>query len=461
MKMTAMEENAKTLAALLGIDEEEAAKKLDISVLITYDGSDATSQTLAGFTQQLLNRTVRSSKATICTVESPAVEIVIGNVDPCSSGPYVFVSVTEKAMSITKHPQRDSEIVDVHPVILLLAACYAAAVSIRTAVKEAQLTGSDTITIAYDELLGEHPSVLSEKVFVGEAYLAGAGAIGNGFLFALRYFNVHGRLHVVDPKRVRDGNLNRCAFFELSDIGTDKAPCLCRVAQPFFKNLDLVPHVKRLDAVEGRSSGPWLERLIVAVDSRRVRRNLQTEIPREVYDASTTDVREVVLHFSRQPTQGECLCCVYREEEQERNRETHVAESLGVAVKDVQSGFITEASAQQIHALYPDIQPSTIIGTAYDTLFKALCGQQALRTDEGRQVLAPFSFVSVLAGTYLAIETVLRLLRVEREKVFNYWRISPWSSPVLRLRQYRLARSDCEFCSREYAREVIRNLWKG
>lgn len=56
------------------------------------------------------------------------------------------------------------------------------------------------------------------------------------------------------------------------------------------------------DVPAKQGGGAWLKRLIVGVDSPRARRNLQTEVPGEVYDASTTGISEVVVHFS--PTAG-------------------------------------------------------------------------------------------------------------------------------------------------------------
>jgi len=74
-------------------------------------------------------------------------------------------------------------------------------------------------------------------------------------------------------------------------------------------------------------------------------------------------------------------------------------------------------------------------------------------------VLAPFSFVSVLAGAYLAIEVVRRCSLGGRADNYNYWRASPWHSPNLALRQQRLRIEDCECCGNETLRAVNRQLW--
>jgi len=457
--MNAVVENAKTLAAMLGIDEGEAAEKLNATALITFNRSDHTATLLADMVAQLLNRTLRRTGTLMDTAEDPAVEVVIGDSRPRSSGSRVFVAVSAEGMSVTFDRREPRVLFPVHRSLLLLTSCYAAAAVLKAVTNDTNWGGYEPVTMTFSEVLNAEQVLLSERVDLGEAYLAGAGAVGNAFLYTLRYFNVSGRLNVVDPKLVSPGNLNRCMFFDISAIGHPKATYLCRAANPFFKLLELVSQDKRLDQVEAKSAGPWLRRLIVAVDSRRARRSLQAEIPGEVYDASTTDIREIVLHFNRQPTDGECLCCVYKEERNERAREVHIARMLGVTVEDVQKGLITHDSAAKIHSVYEYLDQSSLVGTAYDTLFKTLCGQGLLQTDEGRQVLAPFAFVSVLAGAYLAIELVLRLQQPRRERLFNYWRASPWSSPVFQLRRYRLAGPGCEFCGSASTRQIVSRLW--
>jgi len=47
---------------------------------------------------------------------------------------------------------------------------------------------------------------------------------------------------------------------------------------------------------------------------------LLSEFPGEVFDASTTGISEVDLHFHKQPTTGPCLGCVYPHTPQEDAR---------------------------------------------------------------------------------------------------------------------------------------------
>ena len=302
-------------------------------------------------------------------------------------------------------------------------------------------------------------SALLGRLDLGVTYLAGAGAIGNAVVWALTDFDVRGELHVCDPDHVSDGNLNRCVWFTDSDVGELKAPRLAAAAQPHVPGLRLVPHATTLDGVAARRAGPWLQRLIVGVDSRRVRRVLQHEFPREVYDASTTGITEVVLHFNSAGNGLACLSCVYRETEEELAHEAHVAALLGVSLADVRAHHVSPSAAAQIVKNYPALDPLALEGLAYDSLFKQLCGQGSLKTAEDRQVLAPFGFVSVLAGILLAIEIARRVGAPNIDRPFNYWRVSPWRSPVPRLRQLRGTAPKCEFCHEPLLRKLASTMW--
>ena len=94
--------------------------------------------------------------------------------------------------------------------------------------------------ISFSEL-GIDSAALGQEVDLGHAYLAGAGAIGNGFLWAARYLNFRGRLEIVDDDCVTSGNLNRQMWFGPADVTHPKADRLAAGAQPLVPNLLLVP----------------------------------------------------------------------------------------------------------------------------------------------------------------------------------------------------------------------------
>lgn len=77
----------------------------------------------------------------------------------------------------------------------------------------------------------------------------------------------------------------------------------------------------------------------------------------------------------------------------------------------------------------------------------------------GEQVLAPFAFVSNLAGALL----VLELARFESGRRFqdgrNYLFISPWAPPYPYMRRTRPRIPTCDFCGRTTTREVLAEVW--
>jgi hypothetical protein len=453
-------ENARTLAAVLGITESTAGALLGKRILITAR-PNALAHRFSLHVAQLLSRTFVYVH-TFADGSSYDVEIAIGDVaSRAIAGSHVlFVWFDHDTVVLgPERPAGNRDPIDCHEVILLLGACYAAAAVARLALPGLPIPPAQQIRLSANDLLGSDVDVLRAPFKVPVAHLAGAGAIGNSFVYALSMFDVSGQLHVCDPDLVSEGNLNRCVFFQVGDLNNNKASVLCHTAQPRFRRLSLVPFTKRLEVFPPTPDGRTFQRLIVGVDSRRARRTLQFEFPREVYDASTTGIQEIVLHFNRLPPSAACLCCVYHQEAIELSREQHIADVLGLTLRDVRENWITRATANRICERYPTLSPAALEGEAYDSLFKMLCGEGKLTTAPDRQVFAPFAFVSVLAGSMLAIEFARRVVRGETVAPFNYWRLSPWSQPVPRLRLMRPRLPNCEFCAKEVYR-LGKRIWE-
>lgn len=456
----AQRQNAATLATALGLTEARAAQLLDLTVVVTADPADATALALASDVVELLGRTVLN-----VTREIPAsrisAELVIGAACGRTVAKQVFLQVDTLGACLTQEtPGLARPCTPTHRLLCALIACYACAALLDCAVDAELPFGLPSVFALPFAALGLDLNSLDQPIELGHAYLAGAGAIGNGLLWAGRHLDLRGRLEIADDDHVDSGNLNRQIWFHEADIDAGKAEQLALHAQPFFPHLMLVPRPDRLQALQERSTGPWLPRLIVAVDSRRARRALQNEFPGEVFDASTTDIREVVVHYHRQPTDLACLSCIYEPDTVEFSREAHIAEHLGVSVEEVRSERVNAAAAACIHAHFPHLAIGSLIGLAYDSLFRTLCGEGSLKAATQREETAPFAFVSCLAGVLLALELVRRLCRPGSECDFNYWRISAWHPPLARRRRLRARQPDCAFCSNPTLRAVNASLWR-
>lgn len=446
--ITPAEENARMLGALLGIDADTAAERLAQAVLVTLPD--------AGLGRALAIEVIALLERTVGIADSPEqaqLELVIANAVPRTALPRLYADIDPQRLRVGDAPVHCGAGAP-HPLLIAVAACpLAAAVLHRLIDSDALPRVALPLDLRFDEL-GIPAGALDVPLLLDGAVLAGAGAVAHGFLRALRHLDVCGRLAIVDPKQVGSGNANRCLYLAPEDTGA-KAVILAERAATDFPGLAFDPYVGTFaEFVASRGAPPATA--IVTVDSRRVRRAIQKELPGRVLDASTTDVRAVVVHSHRQPTDHACLACIYRHIPDEHARERSIAAGLGISLNDVQQGLISTDAAERIQRAHPGIDPQAIVGKAYDSLFKQLCAEQTLITPEGKQVLAPFAFVSNLAGALLVVELLRSQLHAAPT---NYWTVDPWGLPMARLRRLRPKITDCEFCSLPDVDRIARDLW--
>jgi hypothetical protein len=460
MNITAQEENVRMLAAIAGLEAEEAARRLDVLSAITFDDLDPQARLCADHVFRMLSRTIERVSVNTDSRETPVVEIVIGQREPRFAVNRVHVWIAaEDRIIVSRDCGTGKTGARVHAAGILLAACYACALALKAFLGDAiPFASPDTVTVDLNELYPDDVSRLGERVNIGPMVIAGAGAIGNGLIYGLNQFDVTGRIDIADDDNVSRGNLQRCLLFDESNIGANKAEALCTTAAPLLLAASLIPHPHRVERLSDSKDPKWLPRLAVAVDSRLARRRLQSEMAGEVFDASTTGVEEVVLHYHREPNTGSCLSCLYWEAPEEAAHEQHIAASLGVSLDHVRRGQVSRQAAQLIASRHPDVDAAAITGLPFDTVFKqVVCSSDSVRVGDAESVLTPFAFVSVLAGTFLAIEVVRRTLRPATE--WNVWRLSPWSQPLPALRKFNPRREACEFCSNPELLSIAENIW--
>jgi hypothetical protein len=96
------------------------------------------------------------------------------------------------------------------------------------------------------------------------------------------------------------------------------------------------------------------------------------------------------------------------------------------------------------------------LGKSMDSLAKARCGSGPVNTAAGRQALAPFAFVSNLAGCLMVVD----LLRSQStdSRPTNYLHLDPWRPPAP-VRRLKPRRQGCEFCGDAELTSVLASLW--
>ncbi len=107
---TVGQENARMLASLLGIEEADAAERLDKTVRITVAAG------LVGAGDEvcdLLERTIHVARP---DEGKPDLELVIGPAEPATSGPHLFASLNQRGVTIDAVPLRHST-EQVHPLL--------------------------------------------------------------------------------------------------------------------------------------------------------------------------------------------------------------------------------------------------------------------------------------------------------------------------------------------------------
>jgi len=453
MSITPAQENERMLARMLGVGEEQAAMRLNQSVTITAEGQEGKK-----FAQELkaqLERTVQVREAG----KSADLEIVIGTAALGLAKKTLFVEITSDAVTISRS-RLGNATTDLHGVQRILAACYAASVAFGELIDDLpQAPPADPFVVSFSAL-GALREILAHPIALRDTALVGAGAVGNAFLRAARHLDISGDMTVCDPKAVGSGNPNRCLYFSEQDIDKDKATRLCTNAQNDFPNLKLIPFTGTFADFRKTQERGRVKRVIIGADSRLVRRSIERELPLEVIDASTTGATEVIVHSHGQPNPHACLGCIYPPIPDELGRARDIASGLGVPLATVTSGeLIDEATAAHITAKHQGLDAKALVGKAFDSLFKQLCAEQALLSPTGEQVLAPFAFVSSLAGALQALELARFDSGARAADGKNYLFASAWSPPHARLRRLRGALTNCDVCGDGTYGQVLKAVW--
>ena len=445
--MTAAHETARMLASLIGVDEDEATTKLARTILVT------TAEDKAGWAAEIEAMVARTVSTTRDEMEAVDLELVVGEIEAATQAPRLHAEIG--ADRLVAGSERLAAPGGVPRALFAAgAAPVVAAMAIRAAIADERLPRTcDPLDLPI-KAFGIPDLPEGETIPLDGKVLVGAGAVAHGFLKALRHLPVTGALDVVDPKDIGAGNLNRCLYLFPGDEGRGKADVLVERAAPDFPGLTLRALKTEFSAYAGPEP---VAGMIVTVDSRAARRKLQKFVPGSVVDASTTDVRFVVIHSNRQPGNGFCMACLYRHTPDEQAREISIAEGLGLDIDTVRTGFVTPQVAARIVERYPQLDPGTLVNKAFDTLFRDLCSQQALSTSEGQQVFTPFAFVSAMAGALLAIELVRQHLGYPET---SPWQVDPWRGPFAKTRSLASKRPDCEFCADPGFKAAIDHYWR-
>ena len=399
--------------------------------------------------------------------EKFALEVVFGSRQQAVAEKLIYASCHDWSVFVGTKAITPDSTETWNPILALVTACYAAARS-ASALLADHISSSETLKSfsILDFRQGTADFDWLEAVDAGNVHVAGIGAIGTAFLFALAaHGGMMGSFCLIDEDSVEDRNLDSYSLFKNEDRGKKKAvrakALLETLGRP--RQFESVPH-KLQDYVAQQSllnPAFKIERLISAPDRRETRRQFQSLLPRQVWDASTGP-DDLVLHHNDFNSDLACMACVYNEVPDEDAHLRHVAGSLNLPIERVRAGQqITEGDAQRIRERYPQLANAELVGRAYDSVFKELCSSGQLRVED-ELVLTPFPFVSALAGVLLYFD-LLQSLRPDafrNHQNYNYLRLNPFFQPNPSYRMLRSAQTNCPVCKNPTIRRVFDRLWR-
>jgi hypothetical protein len=298
---------------------------------------------------------------------------------------------------------------------------------------------------------------------IGEVYMAGIGAVGSAFLYCLlAHGRCEGALHFLDRDKIDMKNLGRYPLFDETELKVPKGVA-AKAKLSSVKNLEVFEHEELFQHYTKRriteDKAFRIESLVSSPDKRETRRAFQHELPRRVWDAST-GIDQVVLHANVYDPALACLECIYPERPEEDAHLKEVSETLGIPISRLkQAEPINDEDAILIARRYPKLLPSELIDQDYDSIFRDLCSAGELKAGD-EVVLAPMSFVSMIAGLFLYLEFIKSMCPETFSELArpNYYQLNPHFPPNPYMREVRNARAGCT-CQQVTYRNVFNSLW--
>jgi hypothetical protein len=296
-----------------------------------------------------------------------------------------------------------------------LAAAYAGVLAAAEAFK-AVLAGLGVLpartrpwrgaTSLWDYTMSADPGPLLPGVHLAEHAWVGAGGVASATAWALAALHHSGTMltghgQVVDDDAIdEDGtNLNRHLIALMTDLNTGKAELLAEFLRPC--GLALTPQPRLWGSLSHGQRHPPLA--VVSVDSDKIRRDVQYDMPATVLNAGTGD-QGTYQATAHNFLDGACLACISRADMAVSGPEYSLATRLRIPQETLRPLL-----------LRPDPLPAGILARARLTdqdrseislipgrdLLRRFCDELSLQ-DDGPAVSAPM--LSAAAGVLLAVD---------------------------------------------------------
>jgi hypothetical protein len=254
-----------------------------------------------------------------------------------------------------------------------------------------------------------------------DVHLVGAGAIGNGVLWALSRMDCEGTLHVVDPEVVTDSNLQRYVMLTAGDRTKKKAKLAKSWLGSLAPGLRVKPHVATWSEHVATRPECKVQTVLSAVDSARARIEIQASLPRYIFNGWTQRGEAGVSRHDFLSALA-CLACLYLPTGQAPSEDLIIARALRLGeeepmVREVRRRLVlrvpTERAFLEQIANAAGLKIQKLLSfenrLLRDLYVEGVCGGAVMEFhDAALKVKAevPMGFQSALSGILLAAELV-------------------------------------------------------
>ncbi|GAB3832955.1 E2 ligase fold family C protein [Pontibacter rugosus] len=259
------------------------------------------------------------------------------------------------------------------------------------------------------------------KINIGNVHLVGLGAVGNGFVWALRKSPyLEGNVTGVDGESIDLSNLQRYILTDQDSVDCKKTEV---VKNSFCSTgLNIAYHPEHWGEYLEQCCDLTLDTVAVGVDSAKDRILVQASLPKIIFNAWTqTNDLGVSRHidFIKEP----CLACMYLPTEEKQSQSQEIAQNLGLIdvegeglirqylalnlpVDQVLIERIASAKGISVELLKP------YIGYQVQAFYsQVVCGGMLMSfsndTTAPNNVEVPLAFQSAMAGIMLAAEVIV------------------------------------------------------
>jgi hypothetical protein len=303
----------------------------------------------------------------------------------------------------------------------------------------------------------------TQPVTLDRPIVAGVGAVGCAFVYALIVAEAKGQVVLLDPDTIGDTNLMRYVLFDDRHLGQEKVRAAKEIVSA--SGLELAAETSTQVVKEYLQERPAererMTLLISAVDTYEARRELTGELAREVLNAGTAASDFTVSRHGFGDGLA-CLACLYPPRATDTDLDAVAGRELGLEKAKVaemrrsRSGLTKEQlSTIARYRREPEASHLAYEGEPLDSFYrKVVCGTTPVETPRGEAV-APLAQGSSLAGFLLA-----RGLADEAPP-FRKLRMNFMTGqvPERQQRSNPTARPRCRYCGRKALRDTYLAKW--